>query len=71
MIGHQKAKLSLGQSQKKQKLSGQQDICRLNFPDEARKSRQFLNSQQMSVKGVHARSFKHKNGPNMLHGVYL
>ena len=44
------------QSQKKRKLSGQQDICRLNFPDKARKSRQFSNSRQMSVKGVHARS---------------
>ena len=44
------------QSQKKRKLSGQQDICRLNFPDKARKLRQFSNSRQMSVKGVHARS---------------
>ena len=45
-----------GQSQKKRKLSGQQDICRLNFPDKARKSRKFSNSRQMSEKGVHARS---------------
>ena len=45
-----------GQSKKKRKLSGQQDFCRKNFPDKARKSRQFSNSRQMSVKGVHARS---------------
>ena len=48
--------LTYWQSQKKRKLSGQQDICLLNFPDKARESRQFLNSRQMSVKGVHARS---------------
>ena len=47
------AQEDLDQSQKKRKLSGQQDICRLNFPD---KARQFSNSRQMSVKGVHARS---------------
>ena len=32
------------QSKKKQKLSGQQDFCRKNFPDKARKSHQFSNS---------------------------
>ena len=48
--------VALTQSQKKRKLSGQQDICRLNFPDKARKLRKFSNSRQMSVKGVHARS---------------
>ena len=44
------------QSQKKRKLSGQQDFCRKNFPDKARKSRQFSNSRQMPVKGVLASS---------------
>ena len=31
-------------------------FCRKNFPDKARKSRQFSNSRQMPVKGVLARS---------------
>ena len=44
------------QSQKKQKLSGQQDFCCKNFPDKARKSRQLSNLRQMPVKGVLARS---------------
>ena len=44
------------QSQKKRKLSGQQDFCRKNFPDKARKLRQFSNSRQMPVKGGLARS---------------
>ena len=43
------------QSQKKQKLSGQQDFCRKNFPDKARKLRKFSNLRQMRVKGVLAR----------------
>ena len=49
-------KVNVTQSQKRQKLSGQQDFCRKNFPDKARKLRQFSNSQQMTVKGVLARS---------------
>ena len=40
------------QSHKKQKLSGQQDFCRKNFPD---KSRQFSNPRQMRIKGGFAR----------------
>ena len=43
------------QSHKKQKLSGKQDFCRKNFPDKARKSRQFSNSRQMRIKGGFAR----------------
>ena len=43
------------QSQKKQKLSGQQDFCHKNFPDKARKSRQFSNPRQMRIKGDFAR----------------
>ena len=43
------------QSRKKQKLSGQQHFCRKNFPDKARKSRQFSNSRQMRIKGGFAR----------------
>ena len=43
------------QSHKKQKLSGQQDFCCKNFPDKARKSRQFSNSRQMRIKGGFAR----------------
>ena len=43
------------QSHKKRKLSGQQDFCRKNFPDKARKSRQFSNSRQMRIKGGFAR----------------
>ena len=42
------------QSHKQQKLSGQRDFCRKNFPDETRKSRQFSNLQQISVKSVFA-----------------
>ena len=48
-------KLSI-QSQKKLKLSRQQDLCVKNFPDKVRKSRQFSNSRQMPVKVVLARS---------------
>ena len=43
------------QSHKKQKLSGQQDFCRKNFPDKARKAHQFSNSRQMRIKGGFAR----------------
>ena len=43
------------QSHKKRKLSGKQDFCRKNFPDKARKSRQFSNSRQMRIKGGFAR----------------
>ena len=43
------------QSHKKRKLSGQQDFCRKNFPDKARKSRQFSNPQQMRIKGGYAK----------------
>ena len=43
------------QSQKKRKLSGQQDICCLNFPDKERKSRQFSNLRQMRIKSGFAR----------------
>ena len=39
------------QSQKMRKLSEQQDFCRKNFLDKARKSRQFSNSRQMCIKG--------------------
>ena len=42
-------------SHKKRKLSGQQDFCCKNFPDKARKSRQFSNPQQMRIKGGFAR----------------
>ena len=51
------------QSQKKQKLSGQQGFCRKNFPDIAL---EFPNSRQMRLK-----DFKHNNGPNMLHRLHL
>ena len=44
------------QSQKKQKLSGQPDFCRQNFPDDVRKLRQFSNLRQMPGRGVFARS---------------
>ena len=43
------------QSQQKRKLSGQQDFCRKNFPDKARKLRQFSNPRQMRIKGGFAR----------------
>ena len=44
-----------GQSQKKQKLSGQQDFCRKNFPNKMRKLRQFSNLRQMRMKCGFAR----------------
>ena len=44
------------QSQKKQKLSGQPDFCRKNFPDDVRKLRQFSNLRQMPGRDVFARS---------------
>ena len=49
----------LAQSHKKQKLSGQQDFCRKNFPDKTRKSCKFSNSRQMRVKGVQDFALKH------------
>jgi len=52
----EKSALCEVQSQKKRKISGQQDFCRKKFPEKARKSRQFLNLRQMPVKGVLARS---------------
>ena len=44
------------QSQKKGKLSRQQDFCHKNFLDKACELRKFSNSQQMRVKGVLERS---------------
>ena len=40
------------QSQKKQKLSGQQDFFCKNFPDKGRRSHQFSNVRQMRGEGV-------------------
>ena len=49
--------MNANQSQKKQKLSRQQDFCCKNFPDKERKSRKFSNSRQMRVIGGFARFY--------------
>ena len=49
--------MNANQSQKKQKLSRQQDFCCKNFPDKERKSRKFSNSRQMRVIGGFTRFY--------------
>ena len=56
-----------GQSQKRRKLSGQQDFCRKNFLDKARKSRQFSNLRQMRIKG----GFDHPNSFQIIWTHYM
>ena len=61
-----------GQSQKKQKLSGQQDFCRKNFPDKALKLHKFSNLRQKRVKVcLQDLSIIMVHTPYMHHGVYL